>query len=321
VRSLGPLLLNAPYPTNPMAPPKPAAKPPGAVANWWLRRLFAAARDHRWLITALRPLARRLPVRCSAKIHDATYANARRLLGPQVTERQCRQYAEALVLRFIDFIVDVGRSHGQTAEQMRQRIDGVEGHENYVRARELKRGAIVVTAHMGSFELGLAALTQIEPHVHVVFKRDSMDGFEQIRRSLRQTLGVHEAAIDDGWGTWIQLRDALTADHVVVLQGDRAMPGQRAEPVKIAGGHIRLPLGPVKLAIASGAPIIPIFTLSTGQGRCRVIVERPILVNPDASDDSAAVLEQIGAVLEKYLKSYPDQWLILDRAFVEDVTD
>jgi phosphatidylinositol dimannoside acyltransferase len=308
--------MNAPQRAQFAPPVSPPA--PGAVANWWLRTLFKAARDHRWLIAALRPLARRLPVRCSVKIHDATYANARRLLGANVSERQCRQYAENVVLRFIDFIVDVGRSYGQTPEQMRQRIDSVEGHENYVRARELQRGAIVVTAHMGSFELGLAALTQIEKDVHVVFKRDSMDGFEQIRRSLRQTLGVHEAPIDDGWTTWIRLRDALTADHVVVLQGDRAMPGQRSVPVKIAGGHIRLPLGPVKLAIASGAPIIPIFTLSTGEGRCQVFVERPILVNPDVSDDIAGVLEQIGAVLEKYLRSYPDQWLILDRAFVED---
>lgn len=307
--------MNAPQTLN-LTPPPPAA--PGAVANWWLRTLFKAARDHRWLITALRPLARRLPVRCSAKIHDSTYANARRLISPDLKEPACRRYAENVVLRFIDFIVDVGRSFGQTPEQMRLRIDGVVGHENYVKARELKRGAIVITAHMGSFELGLAALTEIEKYVHVVFKRDSMDGFEQIRRNLRQTLGVQEAAIDDGWNTWIQLRDALTADHVVVLQADRAWPGQRSAPVKIAHGHVRIPLGPVKLAMVSGAPIIPIFTLSTGEGRCRVFVEPMILVNRDESDDIEPVLNQIGSVLEKYLTSYPDQWLILDRAFIED---
>jgi KDO2-lipid IV(A) lauroyltransferase len=310
--------MNAPERFNLMPPREKAPPPPGTLAQWWLRTLFKAARDHRWLIRLLRPLALHIPVRASAKIRDATRANARRLISPSLSEWHCRRYAGRLVVRFIDFIVDVGRSYGQTPEQMRQRVDGVVGHEHYVAARSLKKGAIVVTAHMGSFELGLAALTGIEKDVHVVFKRDSMDGFEQIRRQLRQTLGVHEAAIDDGWTTWIQLRDALTADHVVVLQGDRAMPGQRSQPVKIAGGHMKLPLGPVKLALASGAPIVPIFTLSTSDGRCRVFVEEPILVNPTAPDDIGPVLNQIGAVLEKYLTTYPDQLLILDRAFVED---
>jgi KDO2-lipid IV(A) lauroyltransferase len=309
--------MNAPQTLN-LKPPAAPAPAPGALANWWLRTLFRAARDQRWLITALRPLAEYIPVRASAKIRDATRCNARRLMSPSLSEWHCRRYAGKLVLRFVDFIVDVGRSFGQTPEEMRQRIDGVVGHDNYLKARDLKRGAIVVTAHMGSFELGLAALTGIEKDVHVVFKRDSMDGFEQIRRNLRQTLGVHEAAIDDGWTTWIQLRDALTADHVVVLQGDRTWPGQRSAPVKIAHGHLRIPLGPVKLAIASGAPIIPIFTLATGDGRCRVFVEPMILVNPTNSDDIEPVLNQIGLVLEKYLTTYPDQWLILDRAFIED---
>ena len=309
--------MNAPQHFN-LKPTTRKPREPGALANWWLRVLFKASRDHHWLIRLLRPLAEYIPTRASEKIRDSTRCNARRIISPSLSEWHCRRYAGKLVLRFVDFIVDVGRSFGQTPEQMRQRVESVVGHDNYVAARAMKKGAIVVTAHMGSFELGLAALTSIEKDVHVVFKRDSMDGFENIRRSLRQTLGVHEAAIDDGWTTWIQLRDALTADHVVVLQGDRALPGQRSAPVKVAGGHIQLPLGPVKLAVASGAPIIPIFTLATGEGRCRVCVEPAILVNPAAADDIGSVLNQIGAVLEKYLTSYPDQWLILDRAFVED---
>ena len=43
-----------------------------------------------------------------------------------------------------------------------------------------------------------------------------------------------------------------------------------------------------------------------------------ILVNPTDSDDIEPVLNQIGRVLEKYLTKYPDQWLVLDRAFIED---
>jgi lauroyl/myristoyl acyltransferase len=72
--------------------------------------------------------------------------------------------------------------------------------------------------------------------------------------------------------------------------------------------------------MASGSPIIPIFTLATGRGRCKVFVERPIEVDPNADlvDGALPAVRQIAAAIEKYVVANPDQWLVLDRAFVED---
>jgi len=276
-----------------------------------------------WLARLLKRWAARTAIRYSEKALQAAIANGRRLISPNLSEMDCREYGRSVVRRFIDFVIDIGISQGQTPAQMRTRIDGVDGHDQYVAARKLGGGAIILTAHMGSFELGLAALTAIEPNVHVVFKRDAQDGFETIRQNLRRTLGVQEAPIDDGWTTWIKLRDALRANHVVILQGDRALPGQKSQPVPIAGGHVALPLGPLMLAIASGAPIVPIFTLATAPGRCRVYVEPAICVDPDAPtvDGVHPALLQIGKVIEKYIVAHPDQWLVLDRAFVEDTLE
>lgn len=301
--------------------PSPLPRPPGPIAQWWIRSLFKCSRNARWAVAVFRPLTRVLTTRVSEKVHDATFANARRLISPTLSDAECHRYGGRVCARFVDFVVSIGRSYGQTAHQMRSRLESVEGHDTFLAARSTRKGAIIVTAHMGSFELGLAALTAIEPHVHVVFKRDSDDQFETIRRSLRQTLGVHEAAIDDGWTTWIQLRDALLADHVVVLQGDRAMPGQRSQAVPFAHGHLRIPLGPLKLAIASGSPIVPIFTLATTGGRCKVFVEPPIHVDPNAAeiDGVHPALLQIGKAIEKYVVRHPDQWLVLHRAFEEDM--
>jgi len=302
------------------SPAPPTAMRLGPVAQWWLRQLFSFSRNMPWAARGLRDLAAPVAIRYSLKARFATFSNGRRLISPDLTDSQSRQFGHAVVRRFIDFVIDVGISCGQTPSQMRSRIDRIDGHDHYVAARALGRGAIVLTAHMGSFELGLAALTDIEPNVHVVFKRDTHDEFELIRRRLRQILGVQEAPIDDGWTTWLKLRDALRANHVVILQGDRAMPGQKSQSVPIAGGHVALPLGPVMLAIASGAPIVPIFTLATRPGRCRVCVEPAIEVDPQAEPIGGVhpALLQVAAAIEKYIVAYPDQWLLLDPAFVED---
>jgi KDO2-lipid IV(A) lauroyltransferase len=293
----------------------------GPAARWWLRQFFRLARNAPWVLAALRPLAVRLTIRCSPKVRDATAANARRILGAHLTDRQCRAFGRRVVASFYDFVADVGRCADMTAEELRARIETIEGKYRYAEHRRRdRRGAIIITAHMGSFEVGLASLLDVEQNMHVVYKRDAMDQFETIRRGLRQALGVREAAIDDGWGTWMALRDALAADHVVLMQADRAMPGQKAQPVPMLGGHVMLPLGPVRLAEITGSPIVPVFALRTGGGRCRVIAEDPIWVDRAAEPVNGVhpTLLALGKVIERYIVAHPEQWLVLDKAFVED---
>ncbi len=224
---------------------------------------------------------------------------------------------------FYDFIVDVGRSSRMDARELAERIEGVEGRDEYLALRRAGGGAIIVTAHMGSFEVGLAALAAVETNIHVVYKRDALDEFETIRQSLRRTLGIREAAIDDGWETWVRLRDALEQDHVVVMQADRAMPGQKAGSVPVLGGHLSLPLGPVKLAQISGSPIVPVFAVRTSSGQCRVFAEPAIVADVTAEpvDGVHPALRQIGRAIERFIAAYPEQWLVLAAAFEEDATE
>jgi lauroyl/myristoyl acyltransferase len=285
-----------------------------------LRIFFWLARQMPWMLRILKPLAVQLAVVCSSSIRDGTSANARRLLGSDATAKQLAAFTSNVVGNFYDFVVDVARSSAMTAAQLRDRIETIEGREAYLAHRQAGGGAIILTAHMGSFEVGLAALAEVEPKIHVVFKRDQMDGFETIRTALRKNLGILESPIDDGWETWIGLRDALQNNHVVVMQGDRAMPGQKSQPVPMFDGHVSLPLGPLKLAQISGSPIIPVFTIRNPDGRCRLIAEAPIRVDADAElvDGVHPGLLELGAIIAKHVAAHPEQWLMLTPAFVED---
>lgn len=260
-------------------------------------------------------------LRHSRVINANTRLNARRIFGPDASPERCGQFTRDVVSNFFDFVYDVGRTRRMSREQILTLVEAIEGHERYAQVRSLRKGAIVVTAHMGSFEAGMAALLEHEPKpIHVVFKRDERGRFEQIRRSLRERLGVHEAAIDDGWTIWMRLRDALAADHVVNLQGDRVMPGQKGQAVKFLHGHLLLPTGPIKLALASGAPLVPVFSIRTPDGRLRIRIEEPIWVDPAAEwvHGVHPALKRFASILEQYVKAYPEQWLLLQPAFVED---
>jgi KDO2-lipid IV(A) lauroyltransferase len=290
------------------------------LVSFWLNFFFFLARYCPWLARPAKSFFLFFVIRFSRQIRVGTRINARRILGPSMTDEQARRFTRGVIASFYDFIHDVGRSLRETREQMLAHIEAVEGQESYIAARQSGKGAIVVTAHMGSFELGVAALLEREPRVHVVFKRDNIGRFESIRSEMRRRLGVIEAPVDDGWGIWMTLRNALLANEVVVIQGDRVMPNQKGQPAPFLGGHLLLPTGPVKLALASGAPIIPIFSIRGKNGKLRVIIENPILVSDDNGlpGEPHPALIQLAAVIEKYVRAFPEQWLMLEPALCED---
>ena len=284
-----------------------------SAASFWLERLFQVAEHAPAVVRLIRVPFARITYRCSRSIRAGTRANAARILGPDSTPSQRALLGRRVVENFILFCHDVGRSMRMSPDELYATIDQIDGHEHYASARALRRGAIVVTAHMGSFEVGMAALRRQDANVHVVFRRDAFGRFERMRSELRSKLGVIEAPVDDGWTVWMRLRDALLKDEVVVLQGDRVMPGQKGERVAVLGADMMLPAGPVKLALATGAPIVPVFTIRTPGGGVRLCVEPAIFAG-----DVDSAMRQLADVIAKYVRTYPEQWLMLQPAWCED---
>lgn len=287
-----------------------------AAAEWWLNLLFFASRHFPYALQRAKPYLAAGAWATSHYFQDNILPNARWLLGENSTPRQRADLGRAVVANFFGFVCDVGRSVGQSRQKLLERIESVEGEQRYRDARKAGNGAIVLTAHMGSFEVGMASLLEQERRVHVVFRRDSFGLFERTRSKLRRQLGVIEQCVDDGLAAWMRLRDALAGDEVVLIQGDRVMPGQKGQRVPMLGGHVVLPTGPLRLAMASGAPIIPIFSIRQPDGKIRLFIEPAIRMIDGQSFETG--LEAIRSVIEKYLRQFPDQWLMIHRAWCED---
>jgi len=265
----------------------------------------------------LGPLAGVVASAASSHVRDVTKANARALFGAGVSSKRVASYRNGVIRNFYDFVVDVAEASRKTPQELDSSIVETVGEKEYALARKTRRGAVLLTAHIGSFEVGLARLAKVERVVQVVFKRDIAQSFEGSRRSLREALGIVESPIDDGIDTWLELREALSRDEVVVMQGDRTMPGQRGEVVNLLHGKLRLPTGPYKLARLTGSSIIPVFTLRLGQGRFRIVLGEPIDPNAgvrDANGVDPAVLA-FARTLESIVEKHPEQWLVLHRAF------
>lgn len=291
-----------------------------ASANFWREFLYWWATHCPVVVRVTRPFFLWFAMRFSKALCDGPAANARRILGPDARESDVKRLRNRIVRSAYTSIYELGRAVRSTPDQLRQWTEAVEGHDRFLAAREAHRGAILVTAHLGPFEVGAAALTDREPHIHVLFHHDARASFDRLRCKLRRKLGIHEAAVEHGWSVWAMLRDALAQDHVVLIQGDRVMPGHRGVPVPFFDGHILMPPGPVKLAMVTGSPIIPLYSVRTRVGRCCVVIDEPISVDRDSGpvDANHPAMRHIARSIERQVKAHPDQWAVYERAWCED---
>lgn len=294
----------------------------GAVATT-MRRLpaialvdglyFGAIRAMPWAAPAICDGVARGMHRLSAGTCRTLAENARLALGPDATEERVAEVVLGMLRGMQRSIAEVLLSQRFSVEQLARRVKRYWGEDGYQVARRRGRGMVIVSAHMGAFEPSLAWLRRFESRVHVLFHRDPMPSFERARRRLRETLGVIEHPVAEGVQAWAALREALLADEVVILHGDRTMPFQRGHRTRFLGADdALLPTGPARLALACGAPIVPTFCYRGEEG-LEIEMMDPIEHGEESlrADEVARHPSQLAlvAAIERAIRSHPEQWL------------
>ncbi len=224
-------------------------------------------------------------------------------------------YALPAVQAQLDLAVtaDVGAARGEHFDhqlggtrQMAGRVEGGEEALGVIRAALAEgRGLIVLTLHLGNWEIGLAYLTRLGSPVTVVLRPEEGPAalFEERARAHP---GLRIVAAGESALGGLDLLLALRRGEIVALQGDRAL-GPACLRIDLFGAPADLPSGPFALAQASGAPILVVAFPIRGHDRYRVEVEGPLRVaaGPEGVARAAAAFARR---LEGIVRRYPTQW-------------
>ena len=189
-----------------------------------------------------------------------------------------------------------------------------EGDAHWRQAEDNPEGLILVTAHVGHWELGAMSIPR--RRVHVV-REEEMDPEAQ---KLMRELFERQAPINDGDGGFtvhfarddpalgLKLLKALRRGEIVAVQGDRPPSSARTITVSVFGRPLDLPSGPAALARAAGVALLPVFVFRRGR-RCSELVFRPpIRVAGDGDEALEDAVRRIGAEVEWAIRREPHQW-------------
>ncbi|WP_370326804.1 phosphatidylinositol mannoside acyltransferase [Euzebya sp.] len=188
------------------------------------------------------------------------------------------------------------------------------GFEHLDAVLETGRGAIVLLAHHGSWDI---AARWAESHgYHLACVAEVLRPRQVFKKfvTMREALGLEIVPLRRGDDLTGRLRDVLAANHLVGLLSDRDLSG-RAPLVDFFGEPARIPAGPALLSKRTGAAIVPITMLH------RPGLRYHLQVLPAFSTAEMTAREGVQATahaLEDLIRLAPAQWHAFQPIFEAD---
>jgi len=249
----------------------------------------------------------------------AVMKNLARILGPGVSEQELRGRARRLyhayALCFVDFLRCPRYKSLEEA-----RLTYAPEHQAYFdSALAAGKGALLVSAHLGNWEVGAALFAVQGYDMTVVVAEEDEAGVNEFIRAVRIESKVEVVVLGKSETAILDVIRALRRNRIVAMLVDREY-GSASATVPMLGGHVRFPTGIYHLAKRTGAPVIPAFIVREPGNRYVTECNAPMLL-PDTGDsrrDADTFAASLADVFGRHIKGHPEQFFNFFPLWIED---
>lgn len=237
-----------------------------------------------------------------------------RYTAPDASPAERQRLARNTFRHIAECQVDLYRIPASSPNELREMVE-VRGFEHVEAALQLGRGVIIVTGHLGNYELGGAWLATYGHPVHAMVE-DVDPAMLALLEKYRTATGMHTLSRNRG------ARDAyrvLRSGGILLLVADRVI-GDSSDGIELpfCNGRRAIPRGPALLGLATGAPIVVGYAVRSidGPRRYRIVLDPPLI--PDGTDPDAALAltRKVTERLAASVREFPDQWFVFQPAWI-----
>lgn len=279
-------------------------QPPGMLYGQraWALAVAAARRlPAGWLRRATLILVR-LYRRLDRRRRRVVERNLAPLLGRAAPDRATELFDE-FALKLADlWRFEAGRF---PADEFRELL----GRDHLTAALAGNRGVLLVTIHLGNWELGATVLARFGRRLLVLTRPEPSSRFTEQRRAHRAALGIDTLVVGDAPFAVLDVIRHLNEAGLVALLVDRPEPST-AVPAEFLGQPILVSRAPAELARATGCLVLPV-TIVRGNSGYRAEVLPPMDYDRRALNTAEARARFAGEILRAFepaVRQHPTQW-------------
>ena len=184
-----------------------------------------------------------------------------------------------------------------------------DGEENLRNITALNKGGLLLSAHLGNWEIAGHLLKRLETKINVVM----YDGeHEQIKKYMEGVTGkrnMNVIVIKEDLSHIYAISEALKNNELVCIHADRFVEGNKTMVGDFLGAPARFPAGPFVLAATFKVPVSFVFAFKETDMHYHLYASGVKEYKGISKDGlMQQILQEFAAAMEAKAKLYPEQW-------------
>jgi phosphatidylinositol dimannoside acyltransferase len=198
----------------------------------------------------------------------------------------------------------------------RELAEQVVGDEHLDTALAAGRGAVMALPHSGNWDMAGVWMAQTYGRFTTVAERLKPESLYRRFIDYRESLGFEVIPLSGGEQPPFQLlSERLRDNKVVALMAERDLTRSGVQ-VDFFGEATRMPAGSAKLAIETGAALLPVHCWYDGDA-CRIEIYPPL---DCSSGDVGVITQALADVFARNIAEYPADWHMLQPQWLADLS-
>jgi predicted LPLAT superfamily acyltransferase len=183
-----------------------------------------------------------------------------------------------------------------------------EGEENLRKITSLQKGGLLISAHLGNWEIAGHLLKRLETKINVVM----YDGeHQQIKRYMESVTGkrnMNVIVIKEDLSHIYAISEALKNNELVCIHADRFVEGNKTMTTDFLGTPAKFPAGPFVLAATFKVPLSFVFAFKETGMHYHLYASDIKKYGGTKDEVLRQILTAFAAEMEEKAKLYPEQW-------------
>jgi len=182
-------------------------------------------------------------------------------------------------------------------------FDGIETLKNLLAE---KKGGVLISAHIGNFEIAEHFLGDIDIDFQINLVTTDLEhsAIKNYLESVTQKPTVKFIIIREDLSHIFEINAALSKNELVCFTGDRYFEGTKSLSEKILGEEANFPAGPFLIASRLKVPVVFVYVMKEPNLHYHLYAREAVVKHRDEKGLLKAYIES----LESMLAKYPLQW-------------
>jgi KDO2-lipid IV(A) lauroyltransferase len=232
---------------------------------------------------------------------------------PEKDRHEIHKLRRNMFRNFAKYLVDFFRFQELDKEYIKNHIK-IENLSYVDDSLAKGKGVIILTAHIGNWELGAVVVAVLGYPFWAVALPHKYKKVDIFFNSQRESKGIKVIPLGKAA---IQCLSVLKENKILALVGDRDFM-RKGLIMDFFGKPTFLPEGAAVFSLKTGATIVPGFMLRNPDDSFNLRFEKPLEFTPtgNKNNDLFELISRYKIIIEDYIRKYPDQWYMFRRFWV-----